>query len=208
MEGALRGRFSKSPTQHALVSSSLVCTSNQGRMPATTRMNADCTNMGDEYITSEKKERKKKHTLPRALLTSTHAYSSQSSPRRSHPGSGYLRCTGSVISARMRGFPSRFLRSLVVGKSTRKLKLTRCCPDTDDGSSMSIGSPPKVSTPTLRSVGREERTSKSCRACSQKAHTARNTSQECVSYVCLVTLACALAVCLYALQNAHRDPTQ
>lgn len=97
------------------------------------------------------------------LLTSTHAYSSQSSPRRSHPGSGYLRCTGKVISARILAVPSR-PRSLF-DMSTHKLKLTRCCPDTDDGSSTSIGSPSKVSTPTVRLVGSEGRTSKSCRVC-------------------------------------------
>lgn len=48
-----------------------------------------------------------------------------------------------------------------------------CCPDTDDGSSTSIGFPSKVSTRTLGPAGSEERTLKSCRALWQQAHAVR-----------------------------------
>ena len=99
------------------------------------------------------------------LLTSTHAYSSQPSPLRSHPGSGYLRCTGNVISARMRA--SRPRPSSWFGVPTTRFMLTTCCPDTEEGSSTSIGFPSNVSTHTLPFVGGEEDTSKSWRACSR-----------------------------------------
>lgn len=97
-------------------------------------------------------------------LTSTQAYPSHSCPIRSHPVSGYLRCTGKVSPTRMCACCLSPSISRL-GMPSRTLKLTRCCPDTEAGSSTSIGAPPYVSMPILRVEGYAEIRSKSCRAC-------------------------------------------
>lgn len=73
---------------------------------------------------------------------------------------------------------------LPAGKPIQTLKLTRCCPETDAGSSMSIGTPPKVSTPTRGLVGREETMSKSCRACCVRSGIVDSESRQLLIWTC------------------------